>query len=87
MAVCKCIVPLQHGGTLNNRRAARSSRKVGGRGRELAIPVYRLQGFFEKDPLTSGIVILIDFSSNFPKHPYDNQVPKKDHQLAKIAIN
>ncbi|GFW68000.1 uncharacterized protein TNCV_1617611 [Trichonephila clavipes] len=23
MDVCKCIVPLQHGGTLNSRRAAR----------------------------------------------------------------
>ncbi|GFX23893.1 hypothetical protein TNCV_2729981 [Trichonephila clavipes] len=31
MDVCKCIVPLWHGGTLNSRRVA--SRVVGGSGR------------------------------------------------------
>ncbi|GFX41800.1 hypothetical protein TNCV_389131 [Trichonephila clavipes] len=35
MDVCKCIVSLRHGGTLNSRRAVKSSLEVGGRGREV----------------------------------------------------
>ncbi|GFV40113.1 uncharacterized protein TNCV_31721 [Trichonephila clavipes] len=34
MGVCKCIVPLRHGDTLNSRRATSPPREVGGRGRE-----------------------------------------------------
>ncbi|GFW05893.1 transposon Ty3-I Gag-Pol polyprotein [Trichonephila clavipes] len=40
------------------------------RGRKTGIP----HGSFEKDPLTSQIVVLIDFSSTFQKHPYGRQV-------------
>ncbi|GFW20477.1 hypothetical protein TNCV_4547441 [Trichonephila clavipes] len=38
MDVCKCIRPLQHGGTLKSRRAAKSSRVIGGRGIEVGGP-------------------------------------------------
>ncbi|GFX99052.1 hypothetical protein TNCV_4810001 [Trichonephila clavipes] len=39
MDVCQCIVPARHGGTLNGRRAAKSSREVGGRERwEVSAP-------------------------------------------------
>ncbi|GFW84137.1 hypothetical protein TNCV_4878001 [Trichonephila clavipes] len=35
MDVCKCLEPLRHGGTLNNRRAANPAGEAGGRGREV----------------------------------------------------
>ncbi|GFU77693.1 hypothetical protein TNCV_844241 [Trichonephila clavipes] len=50
MDACKYVVPLQHGGTLNNcRAAAQSSRVVGGRGRGWEAPTH--PGFF---PLVWG---------------------------------
>ncbi|GFX89214.1 uncharacterized protein TNCV_1339131 [Trichonephila clavipes] len=51
MDVCKCIVPLRHGGTLNSRRAA-SPRVVGGRGRENTLkPIFEeeIPATYEKD--------------------------------------
>ncbi|GFW40152.1 general transcription factor II-I repeat domain-containing protein 2A [Trichonephila clavipes] len=50
-------------------------------------PVYRLYGSFSNDPLTSQIMILIGFSSDFQKHPYDSQVDKKGYQPAKMVTN
>ncbi|GFV70713.1 hypothetical protein TNCV_2022771 [Trichonephila clavipes] len=35
MDICKCIVPLWHGGILNSRRAQESSREVGEKEREV----------------------------------------------------